>query len=324
MLVRIRNDIRIKMPTNEKTAVDFNAHFQGRVLFDSDGQPVEPRGRRAEPSIASQCTRRQAIKDAKEEADSIKASAPKGKGKGKIIIEVVSELEQEAPSPAESNEQQDPDAGAEPNGDLPQRGSRKNEKTLVAEAVLTTQGQKRKAQVEDPEDFQKPAKIKRWTTHEAVAEAKLARVRRRAAIGRSIADNPPAIEKPAVDRPITEQLAREEPLPEQPPAEESAVTILTVTAPTVQGPLDTLIEEPAAEEQPAPEEEPAVRKPTKKGAKAKETQTEAAEPAKKTRRRIEKKATAEPEKKTADVEQEPEAEEPKTKAPTKKGSKAKK
>lgn len=101
LLARIRNDTRIKMPTNKKTAVDFNAHFQGRVLFDSDGQPMERRGRRAESSIASQCTRRQAIKDAKEEADSIKASAPKGKGKGKIVIEVVSELEQEAPSPAE-------------------------------------------------------------------------------------------------------------------------------------------------------------------------------------------------------------------------------
>ena len=50
-------------------------------------------------------------------------------------------------------------------------------KTLVAEAVPTTQGQKRKAQVEEPEDFRKPAKIKRWTTHEAVAEAKLACVR---------------------------------------------------------------------------------------------------------------------------------------------------
>ena len=119
MLARIRNDACIKMPTSKKTAVDFNAHFQGRVLFDSDGQPMEPRGRRAEPSIASQCTRRQAIKDAKEEADSIKASAPKGKGMGKIV-EVVSELEQEAPSPAESNEQQNPDAGAGPNGDSPQ------------------------------------------------------------------------------------------------------------------------------------------------------------------------------------------------------------
>lgn len=125
MLARIRNDTCIKMPTNKKTAVDFNAHFQGRVLFDSDGQPMEPRGRRAEPSIASQCTRRQAIKDAKEEADSIKASAPKGKDRGKIV-EVVSELEQ-APPPAESNEQQNPDAGAEPNGDLPQRGSTRNE-----------------------------------------------------------------------------------------------------------------------------------------------------------------------------------------------------
>lgn len=83
MLARIRNDTRIEMPTNKKTAVDFNAHFQGRVLFDSDGQPMGPRGRRAEPSIASQCTRRQAIKGAKEEADSIKASAPKGKGRGK-------------------------------------------------------------------------------------------------------------------------------------------------------------------------------------------------------------------------------------------------
>jgi len=160
LLARIRNDTRIKMPTNKKTAVDFNAHFQGRVLFDSDGQPMEHRGRRAESSIASQCTRRQAIKDAKEEADSIKASAPKGKDKGKIVTEVVSELEQEAPSPAESNEQQNPDARAEPDGDSPQRGSRRNEKTLVAEAVPKTQGQKRKAQVEEPEDFQKPAKIK--------------------------------------------------------------------------------------------------------------------------------------------------------------------
>lgn len=218
MLARIRNDTRIEMPTNKKTAVDFNAHFQGRVLFDSNGQPMEPRGRRAEPSIASQCTRRQAIKGAKEEADLIKASAPKGRGKGKIVIEVVSGFEQEAPPPAESNEQQNPDAGAEPNGDSPQRESRGNEKTLVAEAVPTTQGQKRKAQAEKPEDFQKPAKIKRWTTHEAVAEAKLARVRRHAATGRSIADNPPAeepavekpaVEKPAIDRPITEQLARE-------------------------------------------------------------------------------------------------------------------
>jgi hypothetical protein len=186
------------------------------------------------------------------------------------------------------------------------------------------QGQKRKAQVEEPEDFQKPAKIKR-RTHEAVAEAKLTRVRRRAATGRSIVDNPPAeepavekpaVEKPAIDQPITEQLARE-PLP-KPLTEESAVTILTVAAPTVQGPLGPLVEEPVAEEQPAPEEEPAVGKPTEKGVKAKETQTEAAgkpkakrgqkrkvteemastaEPVKgKARRRTEKKATAGPEK----------------------------
>lgn len=147
----------------------------------------------------------------------------------------------------------------------------------MAEAVPTTQGQKRKAQAEEPEDFWKPAEIKRWTTHEAVAEAKLVCVRRRAAAGRPIAENPPAeepaVEKPAIDRPITEQPAREEPLPEQSPAEEFAITILTVAAPTVQGLLDTLVEGPAAEEQPAPEEEPAVRKSAKKGAGTKETQT---------------------------------------------------